>query len=56
MVTSAMHMITNCSCCRAMDPNLALGHRASQVDTMAPRSSAGHSNLYGPGRGIVIVH
>lgn len=36
MVASTMHMIANCSCCRAVDSDMALGHRASQVDTMAP--------------------
>ena len=56
MVTSTMHMTTNCSCCRAMDPDMALGYRASLVDTTAPGGNAGHSDLYGPDRGIVLGH
>ena len=34
----------------------ALDYRASLVDTTAPGGNVGHSDLYGPDRGIVFGH
>ena len=51
-----MNINTEHRCGRAMDPDVTIGSSAGIVDTITLGGGAGHSDLYGPGRGSAIRH